>query len=106
VGLVVVFTGIRILRDASLDLADTMPDNEPLEEIRRVARSVAGVIGVEKCYARKTGLQYHVDLHIEVDPALTVWESHQIASAVRIELRRQLDWVADVLVHIEPAVLK
>ena len=65
--------------------------------------AVPGVFGVEKCFARKTGLQYHVDLHLEVDPNLTVWESHEIATQVRIHICEQLDWIADVLVHVEPA---
>ena len=62
-----------------------------------------GVRGVEKCYARKTGLRYHVDLHLEVDPEMTVRQSHEIAHEVRLRIRERLDWVADVLVHVEPA---
>jgi divalent metal cation (Fe/Co/Zn/Cd) transporter len=100
---VVIFTGLRVLRDTSLDLADTMPDRHLLEQIRAVALRVPGVVGVEKCFARKTGLQHHVDLHLEVDPDITVRESHEIATRARIQLREQLDWIADVLVHIEPA---
>ena len=42
-------------------------------------------------------------MHIEVDPAMTVAESHEIARQVRVHLREKLDWVADVLVHVEPA---
>jgi divalent metal cation (Fe/Co/Zn/Cd) transporter len=57
---------------------------------------------VEKCFARKTGFKYHVDLHLEVDPEITVRASHEIASRVRDKIRQQLPWVADVLVHVEP----
>jgi cation diffusion facilitator family transporter len=103
VGIVVVITGIRVVRDASLELADTMPSQELTGEILQVARSVAGVRGIDKVLARKSGLQYHIDLHIEVDPALTVAASHAIAGHVRATLKRSLPWVADVLVHVEPA---
>jgi cation diffusion facilitator family transporter len=103
VGLIVVVTGIRIARDASLELVDTMPEPAMAEEIRGVASAVPGVGRVEKVYARKTGLQYHVDLHVEVDPLLTVQASHAIAGHVRAALRAELPWVADVLVHVEPA---
>lgn len=103
VGVVVIITGLRVVRDASLELMDTMPTPELTEQIRRVAQSVPGVLGVEKRFARKTGLQYHVDLHVEVDPTLTVAASHDIATLVRSTMRRELPWVADVLVHIEPA---
>jgi cation diffusion facilitator family transporter len=103
VGLIVVFTGLRVARDTALQLMDTMPDQQTMTEIRKVALIVPGVRGVEKCYARKTGLQYHVDLHLEVDPSITVRQSHAIATAARIAIKEKLPWVADVLVHIEPA---
>jgi cation diffusion facilitator family transporter len=103
VGLVVVVTGIRVVRDASIELVDTMPPRELTQEILAVARSVAGVQGIDKVHARKTGLQYHIDLHIEVDPALTVAASHAIAGHVRSKLKTDLPWIADVLVHVEPS---
>lgn len=102
VGLIVIFTGFRVAKDTSEKLTDTLPSQERLDDIRRVAKSVPGVADVEKCYARSTGLQYHVDLHIEVDPLMTVQQSHEIATTVRFAIREQLDWVADVLVHVEP----
>jgi len=103
VGIVVVITGMRVLRDASLELVDTMPPPELTGEIVAVATSIAKVQGVDKVFARKTGLQYHVDLHIEVDPTLTVAASHAISGHVRAALKQQLPWVADVLVHVEPS---
>jgi divalent metal cation (Fe/Co/Zn/Cd) transporter len=60
-------------------------------------------LGIEKCFARRTGLKYHVDLHLEVDPEMTVRESHEIATEVRRHIKGRLRWVADVLVHVEPS---
>lgn len=102
VGTIVIVTGLRVVRDASIELTDTMPAPVMLAEIRRIARQVEGVQGVEKCYARKTGLQYHVDLHIEVDPGMTVAESHAIGHEVQHHVVRNVLYVAGVLVHIEP----
>ena len=93
---------MRVVRDSSLHLMDTMPDPSLVEEVRSVALLVPGALGVEKCFARKTGLQYHVDLHLEVDPELTVRQSHEIAGMVRKQLQKDIDWVADVLIHVEP----
>jgi divalent metal cation (Fe/Co/Zn/Cd) transporter len=81
---------------------DTMPDPAQMQQIRAAAMRVPGALGVEKCFARKTGLRYHVDLHLEVDPAMTVLASHEIATEVRFRIRDEVDWVADVLVHVEP----
>jgi cation diffusion facilitator family transporter len=105
VGIIVIFLGVRVVRDTTLQLMDTMPDPVSMDRIRQVAVSVPGALGIEKCYARKTGLQWHVDLHLEVDPAMSVYESHEIATQVRNRIREQLDWVADVLVHVEPHLM-
>ncbi len=103
IGLIVVFTGVRVVRETGMQLMDTMPDQRLMRRIRDVAASVKGVDGVEKCFARKTGLKYHVDLHLEVHPDMTVRVSHDIAQEVREKIRGELPWVADVLVHVEPA---
>ena len=70
--------------------------------MREIALGVPGVLGVEKTFARKSGLQYHVELHLEVDPQMTVQDSHHLATTTRFRIREELDWVADVIVHIEP----
>ena len=103
VGIVVIVTGLRVLRDASLELMDTMPDQQLMEKLKATVLTVPGVRGVDKAYARKTGMSYHVDLHIEVDPAMSVAEAHTVAGRVRHQVRGELRWVADVLVHVEPA---
>jgi cation diffusion facilitator family transporter len=105
VGFIVIFVGARVVRDTTLQLMDTMPSLEDMQRIREVGLSVPGALGIEKCFARKTGLQWHVDLHLDVDPAMSVFASHEIASEVRARIREKLDWVADVLVHVEPHML-
>jgi len=105
IGIIIVLLGIRVVRDTMLQLMDTMPDPEAMDRIRMAGLTVPGVLGIEKCFARKTGLKWHVDLHLEVDPAMSVYESHEIATQVREKIRSEVDWVADVLVHVEPHML-
>jgi cation diffusion facilitator family transporter len=102
VGLIVIATAARVMYESAMQLMDTMPDERSMSRIREVALSVGDVAGVEKCFARKTGFKYHVDLHLEVDPDISVRASHEIATRVRDRIRQQLPWVADVLVHVEP----
>jgi cation diffusion facilitator family transporter len=102
VGLIVGFLGVQVVRETSYQLMDTMPGPEMVAQIRGVASEVPAVLGIEKCFARKTGLRYHVDLHLEVDPQMTVLDSHDVATAVKQRLRDRLPFVADVLVHVEP----
>jgi cation diffusion facilitator family transporter len=102
VGLIVLFTAFHVVRDTSNELMDAMPNDQRIDRIRRIALGTLGVLGVEKVYARKTGLQYYVELHLEVDPQMTVEDSHDLATRTRFLIRDRLDWVADVVVHIEP----
>ncbi len=103
IGVIVVWLAVRVVRQTVDYLTDTMPDDKKMSEIRAVALEVPGAQDIEKCFARRTGLRYHVDLHLEVDPEMTVLESHSIATQVRIRIKEELSWVADVLVHVEPA---
>lgn len=102
VGVIVVVLGLQVIRETALHLMDTMPSDQRMNLIRESAMKVPGALAIEKCFARKTGLRYHVDLHLEVDPELTVRASHSIAEEVRNRVRDELPWVADVLIHVEP----
>ncbi len=103
IGIIIFALSIQVVHRTIDNLLDTMPDPEKLAEVRRAALSVRGALGIEKCFARATGLRYHVDLHLEVDPDLSVRASHEIATLVRGAIKDTLPWVADVLVHVEPA---
>ena len=65
--------------------------------------NVPGVVALEQCRTRKMGLEYYVDLHVEVDGEITVREGHLIAHAVKDAVLAAIPSVADVLVHVEPA---
>ena len=73
-----------------------------VEEIRQVAASVPGIIATEKCFVRKAGMQYHVDLHATVDAGITVQQGHLIAHSLKDTLRKEIPQLAHVLIHIEP----
>ena len=95
--------GYRLLRPALFEIMDTAPHGKFIKSIREVARSVPGVIEVEKCRARKMGLDFYIDLHVGVDGNMSVHEGHQIAHRVKSAIQQSDPRVADVLVHIEPA---
>jgi cation diffusion facilitator family transporter len=85
------------------ELMDRQAGPEVLGALRREAAAVPGVLGVEKLLVRKAGLEYLVDIHIEVDPEISVREGHAIAHAVKDRLVGRILTVKDVLVHVEPA---
>jgi len=95
--------GVRLARPAFYEIMDTAPGGKIVRSIRRVANSVPGVVTVEKCRARKMGLDFYVDLHVGVDGKISVQEGHEIAHRVKAAIQQSDSRVADVLVHIEPA---
>jgi cation diffusion facilitator family transporter len=100
---VIAANGVRLLRPAFYEIMDTAPRGKIVRSIRQTARSVPGVIDVEKCRARKMGLDFYVDLHVGVDGNISVHEGHAIAHRVKSAIQQSDSRIADVLVHIEPA---
>lgn len=99
---IIAWNGWRLLRPAADELMDASPDPEFVENVRRVAGMVPGVVRIEKCMVRKMGYHYFVDMHVEVDPQMSVQRGHNIAHEVKNTVRGRLPAVYDVLVHIEP----
>lgn len=97
------WNGYRLARPAFFEIMDTAPQGKFVRSIRKTARSIPGVIEVEKCRARKMGLDFYVDLHVGVDGSISVHEGHEIAHRVKNAIRQSDSRIADVLVHIEPA---
>jgi cation diffusion facilitator family transporter len=102
---VIAANGVRLALPAFQEIMDTAPGGKIVRSIRAVASSVPGVVEVEKCYARKMGLDYYVDLHVGVNGNISVHEGHEIAHRVKSAIQQTDSRVADVLVHIEPAKL-
>jgi cation diffusion facilitator family transporter len=100
---VIVFNGVTIFNRALADVMDTAVPLAFELEVRAVAEAVAGVHGIDKCRVRKSGLSHLVDIHVEVNPRLTVYEGHDIAHAVKDALIHSPLRISDVSVHIEPA---
>jgi len=98
----IVYNAYLILRPALGEVMDEHMYDDMILDIRKVAEEVPGVIETEKCFVRKTGMSYHVDLHIAVDAAISVKKGHDIAHEVKNELLKELPEIADVLIHVEP----
>ena len=103
VALVVLWAGGSLLWESVQELMDRQAAPKVVDEVRREASAVPGVRGVEKVLVRKTGLEYLVDIHIEVDAEASVREGHAVGHAVKDRLTGSIVTVKDVLVHIEPS---
>jgi cation diffusion facilitator family transporter len=100
--IIIGINGWLLLRPPLSELMDEAPDPAIVERIRQIAAGTSGVARVEKCFVRKAGHLFFVEMHIEVDPQMTVLRSHEIAHDVKDNIREAMPAVSDVLVHIEP----
>jgi cation diffusion facilitator family transporter len=100
--LVILYNAWRQLRPALLELFDTAPDPNIEAQVRAIARRVPGILGLDKCFVRKMGFQFYVDLHIVVRGDLTVREGHLLSHRVEDEILHAVPQAAEVLVHVEP----
>ncbi len=100
---IIIFNGIHMLRHAVKEIMDYAPNPETEETIRSIAGRVPGVAAIEKCRVRKSGLNLFVDIHVEVNGDMQVYNAHVIAHEVKDALIKSSLGIADVLVHIEPA---
>jgi len=101
--LVILYNAWKQLRPAVLELADIAPDVSLEGQIRAIAGSVPGILGLDKCFVRKMGFSFYVDLHIVVNGEMTVREGHLLSHKVEDEILKALPQVKEVLVHVEPA---
>lgn len=99
---IIMFNAYLLVRPAVMELTDSVPDTRLRQDVRKVAKDVPGVQALEKCFVRKMGFDYYVDLHVIVDREMPVWQGHEIAHLVKDALRAAHPEIADVLVHIEP----
>ena len=93
--------GAQLGWQALRELIDTGLDPDDREEIRSVIHSVSGVKALHLLRTRRMGGQAYVDVHLLVDPKLSVSEGHQIGEVVRQRLIGQIAPVTDVMVHID-----
>lgn len=103
---IIIFNAYRLFKPAFFEIMDTAPPNHVLEEIKSAAAKVNGVMLIDKCFVRKMGLEFFVDIHVVVDRNLPVHVGHLIGHDVKDELMKYNPKITDVLVHIEPTQLK
>jgi cation diffusion facilitator family transporter len=99
---IVLYNAIALLRPAINEVMDAAPSKEIVGRIRHLAGENPMVRKVEKCYVRKMGFDYFVDIHIQIEGTLSVTEGHAIAHEVKSTLLGSALRIKDVLVHVEP----
>jgi len=102
VGLMIAHIGWDLSWRSLRELVDEGLDPERVRTLSATIRNVDGVRALHLLRTRRMGADALVDVHIQVEPRLSVSEGHQVSEAVRSLLIHEFDEVSDVLVHIDP----
>jgi cation diffusion facilitator family transporter len=99
---VILYNSYLIFRPALGEIMDEHLYEDLEEKIRTISLSVEGIVDTEKCFIRKSGMKYHVDLHASVDGEISVRKGHELAHNLKDTLQQELPELENVLIHIEP----
>ena len=98
----ILYNSYKIFRPALGEIMDEHLYDDLVAEIRKVSLTCAGVVATEKCFVRKAGMKYHVELHAIVQADITVKNGHEIAHNLKDTLLNDIPQLGHVLIHIEP----
>ncbi|WP_428229440.1 cation diffusion facilitator family transporter [Flavobacterium sp.] len=102
----ILYNSYKIFRPALGEIMDEYVYDDLVEVIRIESLKVKGILGTEKCFIRKAGMKYHVDLHAIVDGTISVTEGHDLAHQLQDALHQNIPELGHILIHIEPDVYR
>ncbi len=91
-----------IFRPALGEIMDEHTHDEVEANIRKISKEIEGVLDTEKCFIRKAGMKYHVDLHITVNKNISVKEGHNISHKLKDLIQIKMPEISNILIHVEP----
>lgn len=103
VSLFIIKTSISIFMDSNVELMDGVKDESVYEKIFEAVDQVEGVSNPHRVRSRQIGNMYLIALDIEADGELTLNEAHELAEAVEHSIKKLVENVYDIIVHVEPA---
>ncbi|XP_039128873.1 metal tolerance protein 2 [Dioscorea cayenensis subsp. rotundata] len=95
--------GIETGWESVKELVDAGVPQHVLAPIRQTITEVDGVKGCHRLRGRKAGSALYLDVHIEVDPFLSISAAHDIGENVRHHIQKNYNQVAEVFIHIDPS---
>ncbi|MCK7591245.1 cation diffusion facilitator family transporter [Subsaxibacter sp. CAU 1640] len=98
----ILYNAYLIFRPALGEIMDEHLYDDVVADIRKIALTVDGIEGTEKCFVRKAGMKYLVELHALVDGDISVAEGHYLAHQLQDTLQDQLPEIAHITIHVEP----
>lgn len=106
VGFMIIGVAGKILFDSLIELSEHSADSESVQKIENVLSKEADISSWHALRTRKLGAELFVDVHLLVDPALSVQKSHDISIKIEGKIKKELSKPSNILVHIEPDIEK
>jgi len=98
----ILYNAYLIFRPALGEIMDEHLYDDLIEDIRQISITVEGIKGTEKCFVRKAGMKYLLELHAIVNGKITVEEGHFLAHKLQDKIQNELPEIAHITIHIEP----
>ena len=99
---VIAYNGVAMLRTSLRDLMDRHPGADIALPVRAVAEAVPGVAAIEKLLVRRAGISYHVEIHVQAEPLMSLAAAHALGGLVKSAIRQAQPRVRGVMIHMEP----
>ncbi|NIO49808.1 MAG: cation diffusion facilitator family transporter [Candidatus Aminicenantes bacterium] len=106
VGFMIIGVAGKIFFDGLIELSEHSADSESIQKIEEVLSKEAGISSWHALRTRKLGAELFIDVHLLVDPALSVQKSHDISIKIEGKIKKELSKPSNILVHIEPDIKK
>lgn len=102
VGLMIIFVGAKVARDCMEEFSERSVDSDTVEQIKSLIESEKRIRGWHKLRTRNVGRQIFLDVHIFVDPQLSIVEAHEISEALEASIHKNITRPVNITVHVEP----
>lgn len=102
VSIIILMTGIQIIRESAADLMNTLPGQKLTQDIHRILADQEEVLDVEEIHGHRFGMFLVINITIGVSPDLTVAEGDRIATEVEQKLIDEIEYMRRVFVHYHP----
>ena len=102
VSIIILFTGVEIIKDSAADLMSTLPGKELTEEINLALEKIPEVKDIEEISGHRFGLYMVINITVGISPHLTVAEGDKIATRIEHTLMEDIDYMRRVFVHYHP----
>lgn len=104
VGIMIILVGVKVIGQCISEFSERAVDARIVDQIQKIIESEKRIRGWHQLRTRSAGREIFLDLHILVDPELTVTDGHEISECLERTLIEQIPQPMNIIIHIEPDI--